>query len=152
MSLEEKPARPRSSYAVPGLYFYGNDVVAIARDLTPSARGEYEITDVNRAYLRQGRLQVEVLRRGTAWLDTGTHDSLHAAGEYVRVVEHRQGLKIGAPEAVAWRLGFLDDEGLRSRAETLTKSGYGQYLLGLLERERAVAAQERPGQREAGRA
>ena len=134
ISLEEKPARPKSNYAVPGLYFYDNDVIGIARDLQPSPRGEYEITDVNTAYLAAGRLQVEVLRRGTAWLDTGTHDSLHDAGEYVRTIEHRQGLKIGSPEEVAWRLGFLDDDGLRVRAERLTKSGYGQYLLDLLER------------------
>jgi glucose-1-phosphate thymidylyltransferase len=134
VSLEEKPKRPRSNFAVPGLYFYDNDVKAIARDLEPSPRGEYEITDVNKAYLAAGRLQVEVLRRGTAWLDTGTHDSLHDAGEYVRTIEHRQGLKIGSPEEVAWRQGFLDDDGLRQRAEKLTKSGYGQYLLALLER------------------
>ncbi|MGT2425290.1 glucose-1-phosphate thymidylyltransferase RfbA [Amnibacterium kyonggiense] len=134
VSLEEKPARPKSNFAVPGLYFYDNDVKAIAADLAPSARGEYEITDVNTAYLEAGRLQVEVLRRGTAWLDTGTHDSLHDAGEYVRTIEHRQGMKIGSPEEVAWRLGFLDDDGLRLRAEKLTKSGYGQYLLDLLER------------------
>ncbi len=134
ISLEEKPKHPKSNFAVPGLYFYDNDVKAIARDLEPSARGEYEITDVNKAYLAAGKLQVEVLRRGTAWLDTGTHDSLHDAGEYVRTIEHRQGMKIGSPEEVAWRLGFLDDDGLRQRAEKLTKSGYGQYLLDILER------------------
>jgi glucose-1-phosphate thymidylyltransferase len=134
VSLEEKPASPKSNYAVPGLYFYDNDVKTIAAELAPSPRGEYEITDVNTAYLQAGKLQVEVLRRGTAWLDTGTHDSLHDAGEYVRTIEHRQGLKIGSPEEVAWRLGFLDDDALRVRAERLTKSGYGQYLLDLLER------------------
>jgi glucose-1-phosphate thymidylyltransferase len=133
LSLEEKPQQPKSSYAVPGLYFYDNDVVAIARDLAPSPRGEYEITDVNRAYLEQGRLSVEVLPRGTAWLDTGTFDSLVEASDYVRTIEHRQGLKVGCPEEVAWRRGFLSDDELRERAEPLRKSGYGTYLLQLLE-------------------
>ena len=133
ISLEEKPAKPRSHFAVPGLYFYDNDVVELARDLKPSARGEYEITDLNLAYLEQGRLRVEVLERGTAWLDTGTFDSLLDAGNFIRTVEKRQGLKIGSPEEVAWRQGFLSDAELRERAEGLTKSGYGTYLLELLE-------------------
>ncbi|HLR97463.1 MAG TPA: glucose-1-phosphate thymidylyltransferase RfbA [Jiangellaceae bacterium] len=140
VSLEEKPTQPRSSYAVPGLYFYDNDVIDIARELKPSARGELEITDVNRTYLEQGRLQVEVLPRGTAWLDTGTFDTLMAAGEYVRVIEDRQGQKLGCPEEVAWRLGLIDDDGLRRRGEALRKSGYGEYLLRLLDVPREVLA------------
>ncbi|WP_109471156.1 glucose-1-phosphate thymidylyltransferase RfbA [Ornithinimicrobium cavernae] len=134
ISIEEKPREPRSNYAVPGIYFYDNSVIAIARSLTPSARGEYEITDVNAAYLRERKLQVEVLPRGTAWLDTGTFDSMAAASEFVRTIEKRQGLKIGAPEEVAWRRGWLDDDQLRERGEALGKSGYGTYLLEVLAR------------------
>ncbi|MBI1376861.1 MAG: glucose-1-phosphate thymidylyltransferase RfbA [Frankiales bacterium] len=136
LSIEEKPEHPRSSYVVPGLYFYDNDVVEIARGIRPSARGELEITDVNRAYLAQGRLHVTVLDRGTAWLDTGSVGSLMAAGEFVRVVEERQGLKIGCIEEIAWRAGWIDDDGLRALAEPLVKSGYGTYLLGLLDTDR----------------
>lgn len=134
VSVVEKPAAPRSHYAIPGLYFYDNDVVEIARGLQPSARGEYEITDINQTYLAQGRLSVHTLARGTAWLDTGTFDSLLDAGDYVRTVERRQGLKIGVPEEVAWRMGFIDDGQLAERAAGLRKSGYGDYLMALLER------------------
>ncbi|GAA3611854.1 glucose-1-phosphate thymidylyltransferase RfbA [Microlunatus ginsengisoli] len=137
ISLEEKPAEPKSNYAVPGLYFYDNDVIEIARNLRPSPRGEYEITDVNRHYLQAGKLQVGVLPRGTAWLDTGTFDSLNDANNFVRTLESRQGLKVGAPEEAAWRMGFLSDEELVERATALSKSGYGVYLLDLVLRERA---------------
>lgn len=136
LSLAEKPAKPASHYAVPGLYFYDNSVIEIARGLEPSARGELEITDINNAYLRQGKLAVEVLPRGTAWLDTGTVDLLMAAGDFVRTIEQRQGLKIGCPEEVAWRMGYLDDDGLIATAKRQQSSGYGDYLLEILERER----------------
>jgi glucose-1-phosphate thymidylyltransferase len=132
ISIEEKPAAPKSSYAVPGLYFYSSDVVDIARSLTPSARGELEITAVNDAYLRQGRLATSILPRGTAWLDTGTFASMVQASEFVRVVEERQGQKIGCPEEIAWRNGWIDDGRLREHAVTFAKSGYGGYLEALL--------------------
>ena len=133
IGLEEKPAHPKSHYAVTGLYFYDNQVLDIARDLTPSARGEYEITDVNREYLRRGQLRVETLGRGTAWLDTGTHESLLQAGNFVHIIEQRQGLKIACPEEIAYRMGYIDEDALMRLARPMT-NGYGAYLLGLLEK------------------
>ena len=132
LSLEEKPSEPRSNYAIPGLYFYDNKVIDIAKNLTPSKRGEYEITDVNKEYLKLGELKVSKLDRSMAWLDTGTHESLHAASQYVKVIEQRQGLKIGSIEEVAWRMGYITDDELRALAEPLCKSGYGDYLLAQL--------------------
>jgi len=136
LSIEEKPVHPKSHHAVPGLYFYDNDVIEIARTLKPSPRGELEITDVNRVYLDQGRLRVNVMARGSAWLDTGTFDSLNDASNYVRTMQARQGIQIGCPEEVAWSRGFLSDDDIRTRAEATLKSGYGAYLLNLLDRTR----------------
>ena len=132
ISIEEKPLEPKSNYAVPGLYFYDNSVVEIAKNIQPSARGEYEITDVNKVYLEQGKLKVGILSRGTAWLDTGTFNSLMQAGQFVQVLEERQGLKVGCIEEIAWRQGFINDQQLRDIATPLVKSGYGTYLLKLL--------------------
>lgn len=136
ISIEEKPANPKSNYAVPGLYFYDNSVVEVAKNIKPSPRGELEITDVNRVYLEKGKLKVGVLQRGTAWLDTGTFDSLMQAGQFVQVLEQRQGLKVGCIEEVAYHMGYITKEELKVQAEKLTKSGYGTYLLNLIAREK----------------
>lgn len=133
ISIEEKPSKPKSNYAVPGLYFYDNSVIDVAKNLKPSARGEYEITDVNKYYLEQGNLKVQVMSRGYAWLDTGTHNSLLQAGEFIHVIEERQGLKVGCIEEVAYEMNYIDDKQLRALGEKYIKSGYGEYLLKLLQ-------------------
>jgi glucose-1-phosphate thymidylyltransferase len=133
--IEEKPVKPKSNFAVTGLYFYDNDVVGIAKDMKPSARGELEITDLNRVYLERGQLSVELLGRGTAWIDTGTHDSLLNAGNFIEVIEARQGLKVACPEEIAWRMGYIDNTQLSTLAAPLMKSGYGKYLLKLMEQD-----------------
>ncbi|HNE28902.1 MAG: glucose-1-phosphate thymidylyltransferase RfbA [Saprospiraceae bacterium] len=135
LSIEEKPRQPKSHYAVPGLYFYDNSVVDVARNLRPSPRGEYEITDVNKYYLEKGLLEVRVMGRGYAWLDTGTHESLMQAGQFIQTIETRQGLKIGCIEEIAWEMGFIDDAGLEQLGRKYVKSGYGEYLLNLLKNQ-----------------